>query len=118
MVRHDYTLVSHDDDTAHWPLRGQATTQERLDDALATVRRLREQLKREAIPKEPERGTVITFDKGSYNFAALRAGNGRWYTTGCTCPRAGFEWPDLWAFIHSNGEWAQIRIMTENGDTL
>lgn len=34
-----------------------------------------------------------------YDYAAIRAGNGRWYTTGATCPPSGYSWQGLLDFI-------------------
>lgn len=39
---------------------------------------------------------------GTYDFAAIKVGTGRWYTTGSTCPVNGHTWKQLWDFIRQH----------------
>lgn len=61
---------------------------------------------------EPPKGSVITFTGGHrdfigkttqkrYDYAALRAKDGNWYTTGATCPRWGYSWKELRTFMNT-----------------
>lgn len=62
---------------------------------------------------EPPIGTVIKISgehRGSYegpakgrryDYAAIRASNGRWYTTGSTCPPFGYRWSNFLDFLIS-----------------
>ena len=34
-----------------------------------------------------------------YDYAIIRAGNGRWYTTGSSCPPFGYSWKGLLDWI-------------------
>ena len=60
--------------------------------------------------KEPPIGSVIKLSGRHtqfggaaspirYDYAAIRAGNGRWYTTGSSCPISGYSWQGLLDFI-------------------
>jgi hypothetical protein len=77
-----------------------AGAQLEMEEAAREVQEAREAL----VPVEPTSGAVRfsrRFVGGkpiSYDFAAVRAGNGRWYTTGPTCPLAGYTWKGLVAF--------------------
>jgi len=98
---------------------------------MAAVKKVKRGPDRKAMPKqtkvhfkddtiiEPPIGTVIKISgelRGSYgvgegrryDYAAIRAGNGRWYTTGATCPTFGYNWPEflrfLQGFIDPTGE--------------
>ena len=58
-----------------------------------------------AYPKEPVDGAVIRFSlrldqfgNKVYHYAAIRI-IGRWYTTGNSCPKAGWSWYELIDFI-------------------
>jgi hypothetical protein len=35
----------------------------------------------------------------TYDYAVIRAGNGRWYTTGSSCPTFGYSWAGLLQFL-------------------
>lgn len=39
------------------------------------------------------------FAKIRYDYAAIRAGNGYWFTTGSTCPVAGYSWEEFLFFL-------------------
>lgn len=82
------------------------TAMERARDAV-TQAQLRLQEARRPAPTEPDQdGAVIRFDltfvgnTKVYNFAALRVG-GRWFTTGASCPPAGFTWQALVNWLRS-----------------
>lgn len=60
--------------------------------------------------QEPPKGTVLKVSgtlKGSYgvgagrvyDYAIIRANNGRWYTSGSTCPADGYDWRGLLRFF-------------------
>jgi hypothetical protein len=55
-------------------------------------------------PDQPEDGAVLKFALQfeswgpMYRYAALRV-NGRWYTTGHSCPDGGYSWRELIDFI-------------------
>ena len=60
--------------------------------------------------QEPPRGTVLKVSgelQGSegvargrvYDYAVIRANNGRWYTSGSTCPVDGYSWQGLLQFL-------------------
>jgi hypothetical protein len=64
---------------------------------------------------EPPIGSVIRFDLRFYDggndlagqlysYAALRANNGRWYTTGASCPPQGWDWRALCRWVDNEGE--------------
>lgn len=36
-----------------------------------------------------------------YDYAVIRAGNGRWYTTGASCPYDGYSWSGFLEFLAS-----------------
>lgn len=77
----------------------------------------------DSIPDEPigEDGepSVVwfrqTFDRGTYDYAAVRGSDGRWYTTIGVGPRI-FSWIDLWQHAYGLGvtevwfasEWTRI----------
>jgi hypothetical protein len=46
-----------------------------------------------------------------YDYAAIRAGNGRWYTTGSSCPPFGYGWQQFLEFLISleNAEGERLR---------
>lgn len=64
-------------------------------------------------PEEPPDGTVIRFNMqfgGSgtvYDYAALRAGDGLWYTTGPRSPK-GYTWDALLDWMGGNTHGFQI----------
>jgi hypothetical protein len=70
---------------------------------------------------EPPIDTVIAFSgtrpatknaiATRFEYAAIRAGNGRWYTTGRSCPAFGYSWGGLLNFIASfpDGEVERLR---------
>lgn len=63
----------------------------------------RQELESLRFPAEPTAG-LITFEliqpNGSlYEYAARKAANNRWYTTGATCPPNGFSWRGLVLFM-------------------
>jgi hypothetical protein len=39
-----------------------------------------------------------------YDYAIIRANNGRWYTTGSSCPYAGYDWNGLKQFLLKLGK--------------
>lgn len=78
------------------------------DEAIAKLQKLRREARLElvALANEPDVG-LITFevqhdrDGKLYEYAARKAANGRWFTTGSTCPTTGYTWPKLVQFIKS-----------------
>lgn len=59
---------------------------------------------------EPPKGTVLkvsgelmgSYGVGAgrvYDYAIIRANNGRWYTSGATCPEHGYDWRGLLLFF-------------------
>lgn len=59
---------------------------------------------------EPPKGTVLkvsgelmgSYGVGAgrvYDYAIIRANNGRWYTSGSTCPVEGYDWRGLLRFL-------------------
>lgn len=63
--------------------------------------------KLEARPEEPDIGVVIRFTmqfngRGvEYDYAAIRAGDGYWYTTGPRSPK-GYSWTQLLDWMEGN----------------
>lgn len=61
---------------------------------------------RRSVPDEPP-GRFITFSlrmNGTvYDFVAIKvsAMSGRWFTSGSTCPKHGWQWDELWAYMQS-----------------
>lgn len=61
----------------------------------------------EALPEEPPEGSVIRFNMqfgghGTvYDYAAIRAGDGMWYTTGPRSPK-GYSWDSLLEWMQGN----------------
>lgn len=51
-----------------------------------------------------------------YDYAAIRTGSGRWFTTGSTCPRSGYSWSQLLAFIE--GERATDIVRMIDGEVI
>lgn len=54
-------------------------------------------------PEEPPRGSVLAYQRLGHggavlDYVSLRAGDGRWYTTGRN-PAQGVDWRDLWAAV-------------------
>ncbi len=39
-----------------------------------------------------------------YDYAIIRANNGRWYTTGSSCPHHGYDWAGLKLFLLGLGK--------------
>lgn len=72
----------------------------KLNRAMAAERIAALAVKSAAILPEPAPGSVVKFNvqhelRGTnYSYAAIRAG-ARWFTTGSTCPRAGYSWGQL-----------------------
>lgn len=94
------------------------TTQllEALQDAEGAVRRLRLEYEAEknrvAYPEPQGQGAIVRFmlkhledgrqtNHKVYFYAAVRV-EGRWFTTGSTCPPLGYSWEGLWRFIAHN----------------
>lgn len=78
----------------------------RIDAALAELAKL------DSIPAEPGREiSIVWFEKrfdasgrfGSkaYTYAAIRVGDGKWYTTGPRSPK-GYAWEELWSWIQAD----------------
>lgn len=68
--------------------------------------------------KEPVLGSIIAWkvraaDGVKYDYAAIKAGNGRWYTTGPNSPK-GFTWDELMGWMNS---WTTVydRQIVRNG---
>lgn len=87
--------------------RAMAQLQRTIEDARSTLAHAEHQLKelsKPPIPVQPGHD-VIAFERRlggtTYRYAA-RYANGRWYTTGSTCPTRGFSWPELVAFIRES----------------
>jgi len=58
-------------------------------------------------PDEPARGTVLAYQRVGHSGAVLdyvsvRAGDGRWYTTGGAA-KQGVDWAELWSAVR---QWA------------
>jgi hypothetical protein len=70
--------------------------------AKEAVREARHQLRLAREHHQPGIGAVIKFSRGDYDYAAIRASNGSWYTTGSTCPRNGYTWAELIRVISTN----------------
>jgi hypothetical protein len=72
-------------------------------EAEPTNRRDHPTMTTEQVPAEPAVGTVLAYvrDVGdrTYTYASLRAGDGRWYTTG-GASRQGVDWPTLSRALH------------------
>lgn len=84
-----------------------AQLQRTIEDARSTLAHAEhqlEQLRKPPVPVQPGHD-VIAFERRlggtTYRYAA-RYANGRWYTTGSTCPPRGFTWPELVAFIRES----------------
>lgn len=81
----------------------------KIESAERTIRRAQEQIDRLlSLPEEPkasgDKPLVIFFEKRfdnrskPYDYAAVKAGDGLWYTTGPLAPK-GFRWDDLIEWI-------------------
>lgn len=92
------------------------------EQARRTIERAEAELARlESLPREPsvedDPTPVIYFAKsfgGSkyYDYAAIKAGDGLWYTTGPRAPK-GYNWPDLVNWMFSEGDEPDIGIATK-----
>lgn len=73
-------------------------------------------------PEEPERGTVLAYQRLGHSgvtldYLSFRAGDGLWYTTGEKA-RQGVKWGDLWAAVRSTSvgpvryatAWAELQF--------
>lgn len=72
-----------------------------------TIANLETELAKADRPDAPASDVIAfakQFEEGGirYNYAARRAGNGRWYTTGATCPERGYSWEQLLDFIEKD----------------
>lgn len=58
------------------------------------------------LPPEPAVGTVLAYvvhiGRRAYHYASLRAGDGRWYTTG-TSTQQGVNWATLVGALRAKG---------------
>lgn len=111
------------------------TTREELAAAEANVVALREAarlaeqhaaaLRRDGVIDEPEEdGAVVRFalrmkiGRGQsfvYEYAARRV-NGKWFTTGSTCPRDGYRWESLWRWINDHELVGPFELATFESD--
>lgn len=90
--------------------------------AQRTIERAERELARlESLPKEPtladDPNPIIYFVKSfggsrEYDYAALKAGDGKWYTTGPRSPK-GYTWAELVDWMFSEGDEPVIMIGTK-----
>lgn len=83
--------------------------------------------RRALIPEEPPgAGTVIQFSlelpltgrqrgnsTNTYDYAAIKVGNGRWYRTGYNCPAQGETWTELVGFMQSAISHSYVTVLGE-----
>lgn len=84
------------------------TLEHRRSTLARRISRLEAEIARlESLPEEPEADPAIVYfrkDFGGkdYDYAAVRAGDGLWYTTGPKSPK-GYTWESLVGFIYPDG---------------